>query len=270
MNQRPLGNTGLAVSPIGFGTIKVGRNRGMKYPEAYELPGDAAVDELLMVCAEGGVTLLDTAPAYGTAEERLGAALARRGDRDRWVLSTKVGEAFDGAVSTFDFSPEGVTASVERSLLRLGTDRVEIVLVHSDGVEERRLKQIGTLDALADLRARGLVRAVGVSVKTPEGADHALEQGVDCLMIEYNPAATHMAGSIDRCHASGVGLLLKKALASGHLSRIGGQDASDPIERALSFAFGRAGVSSVVIGTANPAHLRANLVVAGRVLGGGA
>lgn len=268
MKQRPLGRSGLAVSPIGFGTIKIGRNRGMKYPEAYELPSDGVVDELLAVCAGCGVTLLDTAPAYGTAEERLGAALARRGDRDRWVLSTKVGESFDGEVSCFDFTPGAVFASVERSLQRLGTDRVEIVLVHSDGVEERRLKEIGTLGALADLRDRGLVRAVGVSVKTPEGADHAIESGADCLMIEYNPATTHMSGSIDRCEERGVGVLLKKALASGHLSRIGGEGPTDPVERALAFAFERSGVSSVVIGTANPAHLRANLGMAERVLGG--
>ncbi len=240
----------------------------MKYPEAYELPSDEGVDDLLAICADAGVTLLDTAPAYGTSEDRLGPALARRGDRDRWVLSTKVGEAFDGEVSRFDFTPEAVVASVERSLRRLGTDRVEIVLVHSNGVEERRLKELGTLDALAELRSRGLLRAVGVSVKTQEGADHAIEHGVDCLMIEYNPAATHMAESLRRCHDHGVGVLLKKALASGHLAKIGGDPSADPIELALAFAFEPLAVSSVVIGTANPAHLRANLAAAKRVLGG--
>ncbi|MEM7622035.1 MAG: aldo/keto reductase [Planctomycetota bacterium] len=265
--MRALGRTGIDVSAIGFGTIKIGRNRGMKYPEAYELPGDDVVDELLAISAEGGVTLMDTAPAYGTSEERLGAALRRRGDRDRWVLSTKVGEAFDGERSSFDFSPESVRPSVERSLQRLGTDRVELLLVHSDGEAETRLHEAGTLDAMRELRAAGLVRAIGVSVKTPEGGAHCLDAGVDALMIEYNPVERKMAGCIERCAAEGVGVLVKKALVSGHLDRV--DDSADPVERAIGFSLENPGVSSVVIGTAKPANLRANLAAARRVLGNG-
>ena len=268
MKVRTLGRTGIDVSAIGFGTIKIGRTRGMKYPEAYELPSDDVVDELLDVAAEGGVTLLDTAPAYQLSEERLGAALARRGDRERWVLSTKVGEAFDGERSTFDFAPESVRPSVERSLRLLGTDRVEVLLVHSDGDAETRLGEIGTLDAMRDLKSAGLVRAIGVSVKTPEGGAHCLDQGVDCLMVGYNPVATGMRDCMARCGDEGAGVLIKKAFASGHLDTIEG--AGDPVERALAFSLDAAGVSSVVIGTSNPVNLRANLAAAGRVLGGAA
>lgn len=263
VNMRALGNSGIDVSAIGFGTIKIGRTRGMKYPEAYELPSDEVVDELLDLCAEGGVTLLDTAPAYQASEERLGAALARRGDRDRWVLSTKIGEAFDGETSTFDFSPGSVRPSVERSLRRLGTDRVEVVLVHSDGEAETGLSGLGTFDALNELKAAGLVGAIGVSVKTEAGAAHAIDAGVDCLMIGYSPAAPEMGGVIERCGREGVGVLVKKALASGHLDRIG-SDGGDPVERAMRFSLSTPGVSSVVVGTANPAHLRANLAAAAR------
>ena len=51
-----------------------------------------------------GINLLDTAPAYGTSEARLGKLLA--GERADWILCTKVGESFDGRISTHDFSPE--------------------------------------------------------------------------------------------------------------------------------------------------------------------
>jgi len=267
VKTRALGKSGIDVSAIGFGTIKIGRTTGMKYPEPYELPSDAVVDELLAVAADGGVTLLDTAPAYQLSEERLGAALSRRGDRERWVLSTKVGEAFDGERSTFDFSPESVRPSVERSLRLLGTDRVELLLVHSDGEEEKRLGEIGTLDAMRALKAAGLVRAIGVSVKTPEGGSHCLDLGVDCLMIGYNPVDTTMAGCIERCAAEGVGVLVKKALVSGHLHKVEG--AADPVERAIGFSLANAGVSSVVVGTSKPANLRANLEAATRALGNG-
>ncbi|HYM32845.1 MAG TPA: aldo/keto reductase, partial [Candidatus Cybelea sp.] len=134
MGLRPLGRTGLLVSPIGLGTVKFGRNTAVKYPTAFELPGDAAIAALLARASDLGINLLDTAPAYGTAEARLGAALS--GQRDRWIIADKAGEEFDGKESRFDFSPSAIVASVERSLKRLRTDRIDVLLLHSDGEDE--------------------------------------------------------------------------------------------------------------------------------------
>ena len=75
MELRPLGTTGLAVSPIGFGAFKIGRNQKTKYAQHYDLPDQDTVDRLLHALLESGITLFDTAPAYGSSEERIGSFL---------------------------------------------------------------------------------------------------------------------------------------------------------------------------------------------------
>ena len=128
--HRPLGSTGLTVSPLGLGTVKLGRDQGVKYPNGFSIPDDAAARALLHQARELGINLLDTAPAYGISEERLGPLL--RGQRQDWVIVSKVGEEFVNGASLFDFSPAHTRLSVERSLKRLETEHIELVLVHSD------------------------------------------------------------------------------------------------------------------------------------------
>ncbi|MCX5690058.1 MAG: aldo/keto reductase, partial [Planctomycetota bacterium] len=101
-----LGDTGLRVSPLGLGTVKFGRSSGVKYPTPVTIPDDAAAAGLLAKAMSLGINLIDTAPAYGTSEARLGVIL--KGQRDRWVICTKVGETFENDRSTFDFSPGAI------------------------------------------------------------------------------------------------------------------------------------------------------------------
>ena len=75
MELRALGTTGIEISPIALGTVKIGRNVGVKYPSGFELPNDAEVRELLALAWDLGVNLIDTAPAYGSSEQRLEADL---------------------------------------------------------------------------------------------------------------------------------------------------------------------------------------------------
>src|SRR5690606_6686077 len=129
--HRPLGDTGLLVSPLGLGTVKLGRDQGVKYPNGFSIPDDAAARALLAQARELGINLIDTAPAYGVSEERLGPLL--RGSRQDWVIVSKVGEEFENGASRFDFSAAHTRFSVERSLRRLETDVIDLMLVHSDG-----------------------------------------------------------------------------------------------------------------------------------------
>ncbi|MBL0927842.1 MAG: aldo/keto reductase [Phycisphaerales bacterium] len=254
MQMRRLGRSGPMVSVLGLGTVKLGRNTGVKYPGAFELPSDEAVLELLRTALDLGVNLLDTAPAYGLAEERLGALLPRVGGRERWIIVTKAGEEFDGAtgLSRFDFSPGAVRASVERSLVRLRTDRLDGVLLHSDGRDEAIIAGGGALEELARLRDEGKVGLIGASTKTAAGGLLAVRRG-DFAMLTLNGEQRDDLPAIGEAERLGVGVLIKKALASGH--------ASDP-GSAVRAAVGVAGVTSVIVGTTSPAHLRSNACAA--------
>lgn len=267
MELRPLGKSGILVSPLGLGTVKIGRNRAVKYPggDGFALPTDDHVVDLLRTAAHVGINLLDTAPAYGTSEDRLGALLEREdwlGGRDRWVICTKAGEEFDPATaeSRYDFSPRAIHASVERSLRRLRTDHLDAVLLHSDGRDEWILCESGAIEALESLASRGLVRVTGISVKSVHGWRSAIDRlaptGSAVVMTEFAPDdAQHMALARESAER-GIGMLVKKGLASGH--------SADPAASIRSIT-SCPHVSSLIVGTLNPDHLRANAATANSV-----
>ena len=261
MDLRPLGATGPRVSPLGLGTVKFGRNRGVHYPRAFELPSDREALALLELAWELGINLLDTAPAYGASEERLGRLL-RQCRRD-WVIVTKVGEEFRDGVSRFDFSAAATRASVERSLRRLGVDTLDAVLIHSSGDGWAILEREAVLPTLLDLKRGGLVRAVGMSTKTVAGGLRAVEC-CDLVMVTYNLHQREELPVIHAAQAAGKGVLVKKGLLSGHLDQTA---QSDPVLASLRLIYAEPGVSSVVVGTLNPGHLRANVAAVERVLG---
>ena len=91
LETHPLGQTGLEVSRLGLGTVKFGRNQEVRYPNSFVLPSDQEIIDLLELAHSLGINLLDTAPAYGSSEQRIGRLLSNRAD---WVICTKVGEEF--------------------------------------------------------------------------------------------------------------------------------------------------------------------------------
>lgn len=258
--HRPLGRTGLTVSPLGLGTVKLGRNQGVKYPSSFQLPDDDEARRLLDFAHEQGINLIDTAPAYGRSEERLGPLL--RGQRQNWVVCSKVGEEFIGGQSHFDFSAQHTRLSVERSLKRLETDYLDLVLVHSDGNDLDILQHKEVYPTLERLKQEGLIRAFGLSGKTVEGGLLALEHG-DCAMVTHNLDYQAELAVIEQAARLGKGILVKKALASGHACLAAGVD---PVHASFELIFAQAGVSSVIVGTLNPLHLAHNVQVVSRLL----
>src|SRR4030088_2332838 len=172
--RRLLGRTGLQVSVLGFGTAPLGD----LYGELDDGQAIAAVERALAL----GINLVDTSPLYGhgLSEHRCGTAI-RRGPRDQIVLVTKGGRWMDpfhgrGEGSGFvggqphravvDYSYDGTMRSVEQSLLRLGTDRIDLLLIHdvdvwthgADAIEDRfREAMAGAYPALDRLRDEKVV-----------------------------------------------------------------------------------------------------------------
>lgn len=262
MLKRRLANTDLEISPLGLGTVKLGRNKGIKYPTHFELPSDKEAAQLIGLAKELGINLIDTAPAYGNSEMRLGTLLT--GQRQDWVICSKVGEEFDNQTgqSSYKFTPEHIQFSVERSLKRLNTDYIDMLLVHSDGNDVEIIKRFGLLQVLNDLKAQGKIRATGMSTKTIEGGLLALQQS-DCAMVTYNLTHADEEPVLDFAAQHNKGILLKKALASGHICTHAGED---PVQASFNYIFAHPGVTSAIIGTINPEHLRSNVAAAEKAI----
>jgi len=251
VDQRPLGRGGPLACPVSYGAVKIGRNQGVKYPAPFALPSDLEVERLLNGVLDLGINLIDTAPAYGSSEGRVGRAIGHR--RHEYLLSTKAGEEFEAGVSRYDFRGTALRASLHTSLQRLRTDHVDLLLLHSDGNDLVVQRDTDAVDTLIALRGEGLARRIGLSGKTVEGARAALAWA-DVLMVEYHLDDCRHEAVIAEAAAGGVGVLVKKALASGR---------HDPAA-AIRFALANPGVSSVVVGSLSLEHLRANLAEAGQ------
>ncbi|MEO2175316.1 MAG: aldo/keto reductase [bacterium] len=246
-SYRSLGNTSLKVSPIGLGTVKFGRTTGLRYPTDFDLPEENSLADLLFLAKDLGINFIDTAPAYGISESRLGKLL--KPTRDHWCLCTKVGEYHQDGVSHYDFTSNSTRNSVELSLRRLQTDVLDLVLVHSDGSDQHIIEETDVLPTLVKLKEAGLIRYIGFSGKNVTGSLLALEL-VDVFMIALNESDQTQAELIKAATRHNKGVVIKKAFDSGH--------AKDP-GRSLNFAANFPGVSSVIVGTINPSHLRENV-----------
>jgi aryl-alcohol dehydrogenase-like predicted oxidoreductase len=252
MKLRALGSTGINVSPLGLGTVKIGRNEQVKYPQGFDIPDDKQVSELLALAWELGINFIDTAPAYGSSEQRLGQLLP---DRENWVIMTKVGEIFENGKSRFDFSADYTRRSVERSLKLLKRDIVDIVLVHSDGNDMDIINDGAALETLDRMKQEGLLRAYGMSTKTIEGGTWIVEN-TDVVMATFNLETSAELPVIERAYQLNKGVVIKKGLQSGH---------ADSVEDAFRHVLMQSGVSSMIVGTINPDHLRSNVEICRRV-----
>ncbi len=160
-----------------------------------------------------GINFFDTAPeyGYGLSERRLGDAL-RLQDRSNWILATKVGEILSAKhtppapASRFvnplpfhlqhDYSYDGILSAFEASLQRLGLNQIDVLFVHDlDPVIhsplqfEKHFKHYieEGYRALAELRAEGLIKAIGLGVKQWEVCQTAMMHGdYDCFMLQGN------------------------------------------------------------------------------------
>ncbi|MFC5246789.1 MULTISPECIES: aldo/keto reductase [Streptomyces] len=167
---RELGRTGVTVPPLGLGCAPLGN--------LYRAVPEEQAREVVHTALATGAGYFDTAPHYGVglSEERLGRAL-RGHDRASYTLSTKVGRrlrplapgeraAGEGFVDTpararvRDLSRDGIRATLDASLTRLGVDAVDIVYLHDVEDQLREVYETG-FPALAELRAQGVVRAIG-------------------------------------------------------------------------------------------------------------
>jgi aryl-alcohol dehydrogenase-like predicted oxidoreductase len=242
MVRRKLGRTAFTISPVALGTTKLGRNTDVKYPVDFALPSNQEVAALLESARQLGVNLIDTAPAYGESERRLGPFIEKH--RDEIVLCTKCGEKYLNGCSVYDFSAPAILASAEESLRRLRTDHIDVLLLHSNGNDVDILTQTDAVDALSRLKKSGKIRAAGISAKTKAGILEA-SRTLDVIMAPFSQKESSLAEALAEVHGRGLGVLAIKGLFSGRL------EAGPAIEFVLRQPF----IDALVVGTTNIAHL---------------
>jgi len=305
---RQVGRTALRVTQLGFGTATLGDIR-VRVSEAQA----AATIEAAWAA---GVGYFDTAPWYGRtkSEHRLGQVL-RGKPRESYVLSTKVGRVFHrpsqpmagedawaGPLAfdlTFDYTRAGVIRSYEDSLQRLGVNTVDALLIHDldagyhgeDGVAARidELDAGGGFAALADLKARGEIKAIGAGINVTGMIPRFLERfPLDMFIVAMPYTLLNQAaldGELQLCVEKGANVVIGAPFASGILAigaregaTYGYRPAEDEVmtrarridevcarhgvplgAAALQFPFGHPAVASIIPGPNAPEQVRTNL-----------
>jgi len=249
-SRRPLWRSGPLVGPLGFGAFKIGRNEGIKYQRGYALPDETSASALLRGVLGLGIDLIDTAPAYGASEARIGRHL--NGSRDRFTLITKVGESFEDGRSTYAYDADSIRRSVDTSIERLGGPP-DLLLLHSDGRDLEILRDTDAVRAMERARDGGLVRAIGMSAKSDEGTIAALPWA-ESVMVEYHIDRPQSRAVLEAAAERGVGTIVKKGLASGRL----------PAAEAIRFVLACDAVDTLAVGGLSLEHLASNIAVATR------
>jgi len=265
VERRELGKTGMSVSVLGFGGSEIG----------YERVSARAVARLLQGALDAGLNVIDTAECYDNSESLIGRALAGR--RDEVFLFTKCGHA--AGWGRADWRAKPLLASIERSLQRLRTDRVDLIQLHS--CELATLRRGEAIEALEQARARGLARFIGYS-GDGEAARYALETGrFDTLQTSVSIADQEAIElTLPLARARQVGVIAKRPLANAawrHARKPGDSYIQDywtrlraldyeflrgemdaAVSVALRFTLSLSEVATAIVGTTRPERWQAN------------
>lgn len=264
MQTRALGNTGLNVTPLGFGAMHLNDRR----------VSEAEAGRLLNEVLDLGVNLIDTARGYGLSEERIGRHLAHR--RQEFVLSTKVGYGIAGVP---DWTYACIVAGVEAALTRLRCDYLDIVHLHSCPLPV--LQQGEVIRALEDCERSGKLRVLAYSGDNAEldwsiqsGRFGAVQTSISICDQQSIPQR------LKELAARGLGVIAKRPLAGSVWHSSAHPEGSceahywerwqtmqlDPQgldwnELALRFSAHLPGVASCIVGTGKLAHFRRNIEI---------
>jgi len=268
MEKRQLGKTDMNVSVLGFGGSEIG----------YKETSSETVADLLNSALDAGLNVIDTAECYRGSEEMIGRALSGR--RDEFYLFTKCGHPH-GPESGANWSQDSILQSIERSLQRLKTDRIDIVQLHS--CSESELRKGEAITALQTARQRGHTRYIGYS-----GDSRAAHFAVECGAFDTLQTSVSIADQeaidliVPWAREKQMGVIAKRPIANvawktGHrpmesyhheywerLRKLNydflrsSSDLEKSIRIALRFTLSVLGVQTAIVGTSKPERWEQN------------
>ena len=256
-----LGSTDLEISRHGFGAARIGA-----------VPPER-IEGLLRSLPDLGITFIDTADCYTRSEEIIGRCLADR--IGEFVIATKCGCITAGEQGEA-YSRPVIERSIDRSLERLGVERLDLVFLHTCSAEILRAGEAA--EALLRARDAGKVRCTGYS-GDGEDAMQAISMGIfDALQVTFNILSQEALDEVlPAAEAAGMGVVAKRPIANARLlpedspqyhggpcwdpvrtllTAEGAWD--DPLECALRFTLSHPVITSAIVGTTDPAHAREN------------
>ncbi|MBM3945333.1 MAG: aldo/keto reductase [SAR202 cluster bacterium] len=278
METRTLGKTGLKISRLGMGLAAIGEEETLENIEK--------IASVLNTALDGGITFFDTAECYFDSEEMVGRTISNR--RNEFTLATKCGHA-GGGQGQDAWGREAIAASIDRSLKRLRTDRVDIVQLHSCEIDV--LEKGECIRALQDAKKAGKTRFIGYSGDN-EAAMWAVKSGhFDTLQTSFSLADQRPRhGLLTEARKRNMGVIAKRPIANGAwgakqspslslkfqkwyadeyfkrcqamaaLGPVTG-DPGDGVLMALGFVFAHPEVDVAIVGTRDPGHMRNNIAL---------
>jgi aryl-alcohol dehydrogenase-like predicted oxidoreductase len=207
VKYRPLGRTGLTVSALSLGTVSLGVDYGIRAPGAFARPAEEEGIRLVRAAIDCGITLIDTAPAYGDSQRIVGRAAGRD---PRVIIATKV------APSHLTLSH--IRTSLESSLRALDRDVLDIVQIHN--ATREMMDEGAVTQALLDAKRRGLVHILGASVYGEEAALAVIRSGeYGVVQVALNVLDQRMMRTVlPAAEAAGVGVIVRSAFLKGALT----------------------------------------------------
>lgn len=223
-NTRTLGSRGARVSAIGVGTWALGGPFTVNGRDAgWGDVDDAESIRALHTAIDAGVTLIDTAPTYGTghSERVIGQALAAlpRTVADQVTVATKFGNLYDEQTRTGggnDVRPAAIRAGCEASLRRLGLDAIGLYQLHDGARSTAQAEDV--VATCEELLAAGKIRAFGTAQDTPEVVE-VFARSANCRTVQTQVNVFGWtAATLDAARAAGLGVLARSPLAMGVLT----------------------------------------------------
>ncbi len=203
MEMRKLGNTDMTISRLGVGMSEIGYQ--------LTLAEEKQASDVLNSALDAGVNFLDTSACYDVSEEQLGRAVSHR--RSDYYLATKAGHVAGGYEGEA-WTAQTITDSIDRSLRRMKTDYIDLLQLHSCGVDV--LEKGEAIRAVQDARQAGKVRYIGYSGDN-KAAAWAVDSGLFAsLQTSFNLVEQKARyGLLQAAKAQGMGVIFKRPIANG-------------------------------------------------------